>query len=139
MTWSGFSRLHGGPHRPGDKIESYQVRIATLDELIPGRVDLLKLDVEGNELPALKGATKLIDRERPSIIFECGSEDSLTRVGASRQGLFDFIGDTLKYSIFTFSDYLHSKGPLSFNEFAKCGIYPFRAFNFVALPTDRAT
>jgi FkbM family methyltransferase len=136
LTRPGFSRLQGGTNSPTDKIKSYRVRIATLDELIPGRIDLLKLDVEGNELQALKGATGLISRERPSIIFECGSEDSLRRIGASRRDLYYFVTDNLGYAVFTFSDYLFYKGPLSFDEFTKCGIYPFKAFNFIALPAD---
>jgi hypothetical protein len=48
--------------------------------------------------------------------------------------LFDHITGVMNYDVFTFGDFLHDKGPLGFDEFRKCGIYPFRAFNFVALP-----
>ena len=52
--------------------------------------------------------------------------------------LYEFITGDLGYNIFTFEDFLFDKGEMSANEFRKCGLYPFRAFNFVALPGPRA-
>ncbi len=131
LAQSGFSHL--GQDRLADNVVCYKVRVATLDELIQQRVDLVKLDIEGAELAGLQGAAQTISRYRPAIIFECGSENSLAAVGVSRRELFDFLTDHLRYSIYTFSDFVYGKGPLSFDEFRKCGLYPFRAFNFLAL------
>ena len=41
------------------------------------------------------------------------------------------------YDIFCFGDFLFNKGNMAFDEFRKCGLYPFRAFNFISLPKDR--
>ena len=115
-----------------DDVAHYPVSSVRLDDAIAGerRVDFIKLDVEGGELAALAGAKATILREKPMILFECGSE---YEPGLKRRELYDFITKELSYSVYTLPDYLHDKGPLSFEEFQKCGQYPFRAFNFVAV------
>ena len=42
-----------------------------LDELIDVDIGFMKLDVEGHELAALQGATKVLDRWRPTVLMEC--------------------------------------------------------------------
>jgi len=133
LTHSGLSRLQGSSAADGST-SCYPVKVAKLDDLLLEKVDLLKMDIEGNELAALRGAVGIITRDQPPIIFECGSEYSLDAIGASRKDLFEFITNELGYSIYTFTDFLYDKGSMSFSEFKKCGLYPFRAFNFVALP-----
>lgn len=125
----GYSSLSGANQSASST--SYEVPTRTLDEALTGltRLDLIKLDIEGGELDALRGARGLVERFRPAIVFECGSEYI-----SSRSDLFDFLTKTIGYSVFSFTDFLFSKGPMSFDEFRKCGLYPFRAFNFVALP-----
>ena len=93
-------------------------------------MDLLKLDIEGGKLAALKGATAILNRWHPSILFECGSEYAPNK--PSRRDLFDFLADQ-GYRIYSFGDFLFDKGPMGFDEFQRCGLYPFRAFNFIAL------
>ncbi len=85
-------------------------------------------------MAALHGAARVVGKFHPAIIFECGSEYDLVKQGLSRRDLYNFITDDLKYNIFTFVDFLFDKGPMSFDEFEKCGLYPFRAFNFIASP-----
>lgn len=52
------------------------IRIVALDELeFPERVRLIKIDVEGMELPVLEGAVNLIDQDRPLIYVECMNAD----------------------------------------------------------------
>lgn len=130
----GFSSLISNA-ASGDSVNAYQVETRTLDDLLADtqQLDLLKLDIEGAELDALRGATRLIARCSPAIIFECGTEYQ-----RSRLDLFQFITGTLEYEIYGFTDFLYEKGPLSFDEFRKFGVYPFRGFNFVALPRGRA-
>jgi len=140
----GFSRLafKSGNLPRGDKARTrtYQVSVCRLDDvLLSRRVDLIKLDIEGGELPGLRGAKHTIERWQPSIIFECGPEFHLQTADLSRSELFDFISQELGYKIYTFSDFLFDKGGLSADEFRKCGLYPFRAFNFIALPHSKET
>jgi FkbM family methyltransferase len=139
----GFSRLQSG--RPStERVHRYEVRVTTIDSLnFSDRVNVLKVDIEGHELAAFKGAVELVRRDHPAIIFECGAEPS-THVGSTRyqhpgldrRQLFAFVTEQLGYDVLTFTDFIFNKGPLSYDEFRKCGLYPFRAFNFVALPRN---
>lgn len=126
----GFSRLGGGISARGRVLE-YEVRTSTLDSLSLGRFDLVKLDIEGAELAALRSGTDFFRRSRPYLIFECGAA---ANEDLDRAALYDHVVQTMKYSVFTFADFIYKKGSLSSDEFRKCGLYPFRAFNFVAVP-----
>jgi FkbM family methyltransferase len=50
---------------------STEVSTCTLDDLLSGKVDLLKIDVEGHEERTLDGARGLLVRDRPAVLFEC--------------------------------------------------------------------
>ena len=110
--------------------------MSRLDDVLLKRakVSLIKLDIEGGELDALRGAKGVITKCRPAIIFECGSEQDLRRQDLSRRELYDYITADLHYKMFSFVDFIFDKEEMTFEEFRKCGIYPFRAFNFVAIP-----
>ena len=47
--------------------EKITVRTDTLDSLISEPVDFLKMDIEGAELPALHGATRILKESRPIL------------------------------------------------------------------------
>lgn len=68
-----------------------QVPVTTLDIGIPaeawGRIRLIKVDIEGAEVQALRGATRVLTEERPLLLIEV--EDShLRRQGSSAAELF---------------------------------------------------
>jgi FkbM family methyltransferase len=129
----GFSRLATQSTRK--HVISYSVKTCRLDRILNGlNVDLIKIDVEGLELSVLRGATATITMCRPPILFECGPEPALKDQGVSRRELFDFLTAQLNYSISTYGDFLFDKGGMEFDEFRRCGVYPFVAFNFVAFP-----
>jgi FkbM family methyltransferase len=73
------------------------VEVTTLDEIaasVGGRVSLVKLDIEGAELRALRGATGLLTGSRPDFIIELEPEH-LKRQGCSvaeMQELFENAG-----------------------------------------------
>ncbi len=54
------------------------IPVSTLDRQIAGlgltKVDLIKMDIEGAELPALRGAEALLRRDRPVLIIEVQEE-----------------------------------------------------------------
>jgi len=135
LAQSGYSGLQQRP-RLSAQISAYDVKTCTLDDILSdkGRIDLIKLDVEGGELAALEGARKIIQTWHPSLIFECGSEYFLHANKLDRRHLYDLIVDEFDYDIFCFGDFLFNKGNMAFDEFRKCGLYPFRAFNFIGLP-----
>jgi FkbM family methyltransferase len=74
-TASGLSSLVPRPGAPSTDAAGADVEVATatLDDLVGvhhGRVRLLKLDVEGAEVQALRGATRLLTGDRPDLILE---------------------------------------------------------------------
>lgn len=132
---SGYSHVVRHENQVARNASIYEVTLCRLDDILldSGKVDLIKLDIEGGELAALRGAYKLIKKWRPAIIFECGSEYGMDQQKLSRKDLYDFITDELNYKIFCFADFVFDKEAMTFAEFRKCGLYPFRAFNFVAI------
>lgn len=44
---------------------------------LPGKVGLVKVDVEGHELPVLKGMRSLLERDRPALIVETGARETV--------------------------------------------------------------
>ncbi len=59
------------PHHYGFKYDkTVQVKVKKLDDFEFERVDLLKIDAEGNELPILKGATRTIEHSGPILAIE---------------------------------------------------------------------
>jgi FkbM family methyltransferase len=126
----GYSRLQTIVHQ--NNVIRYDVPTIRLDDLDIDRIDLIKLDIEGGELAALQGARNLIRRNAPAIIFECGHQYPPTNT--DRKGIWKTVTESIGYDVFTFGDFLFDKGPLTWDEFRKCALYPFRAFNYVALP-----
>jgi FkbM family methyltransferase len=128
----GYSRLLNGSEPTNNS--AYKVPTRKLDDMCIEQVDLLKMDIEGAEILALRGGRKLIEKHRPAILFECGIEyDPHSKT--NRAELYPYLTDTLGYDLFTYTDFLFpEKGSLTSDEFRKCGIYPFRALNFIAMP-----
>jgi FkbM family methyltransferase len=50
------------------------VPVVTIDEVCPGPVALIKIDVEGYEAAVVRGAAATIDRYSPAVIFEYAPE-----------------------------------------------------------------
>ncbi len=51
-------------------VRELEVAIAALDDFRLQDVGIIKIDVEGHELPVLKGAFKTLEADRPSLIIE---------------------------------------------------------------------
>jgi len=64
--------------------EKIAVRCISVDELPGMEPDFIKMDVEGAELDALKGARNLIHRSQPALFFECD---------ANQEAVKDFLAD----------------------------------------------
>lgn len=80
ITQSGNAHIRCEGVHPGnrygnvDEFEEYQVPVRKLDDVLDaeskGRVDMIKIDVEGYEYPALKGGETVIRASLPVIIVE---------------------------------------------------------------------
>lgn len=79
----------------GPSIEVQRVHVCSLDECTFGQVGLIKIDVEGAELQVLRGARDLIDRDGPTIIFECWESER----GQNREGVFEYMDAILEYDV----------------------------------------
>jgi FkbM family methyltransferase len=70
--------------------ETHSVEIDTIDNLLERRniqsVDLIKMDIEGSEFVALRGAARTFQKLRPSLLIEL-NEVALRRCGSSTQAV----------------------------------------------------
>lgn len=95
------------PRRPEDPVATsfpaygrterlVEAQTRRLDELVEQyrlhRVDMIKLDLEGAELFALRGASELIDRDRPELVLEL-SDLLFEQAGYTADDLLDFLED----------------------------------------------
>lgn len=138
ITRPGFSGMAKAKRYNNDHWEQLTVPCQRLDDVIPKdvNIDFIKIDIEGAEVMALRGARQLIDRCRPSIIFE-SSPNGAKSYGMTHRDIFDLFTQELGYSIYFFKDYLSEHGPTDWARFDAAHHYPFAAFNFLALPADR--
>ncbi len=65
--------------------------VTTLDDEV-GRADFIKIDVEGMELDVLRGGMRLIERARPTVLFEVNLSQ-LRAHGASLRRLESFFAE----------------------------------------------
>ena len=70
----GGASLHQETHAALAGNEMVEVPLVTIDDLLSQTgvrgVDLVKIDIEGFEAPAVRGGVGLLRRERPTLIFE---------------------------------------------------------------------
>lgn len=107
---SGFER------RPWDRydeasVEIISVPVGRLDDVLPTnfKVDFLKIDVEGSELQLLRGASRVLTTDRPTVVVE---------VGLHAEAVY---GELVKCGlrVFTLDDWLEGRSALEANDFAR--------------------
>ncbi len=64
--------------RADPQLERLPIEVVRLDDVIPADLPIafLKLDIEGGEFDALRGAAALLRRCRPHVVFEAGARSS---------------------------------------------------------------
>jgi FkbM family methyltransferase len=131
---TGFSGL--AQHTSGN-FEKIEVTCERLDQIVPQdrRFDVLKVDVEGAELPLFRGATELLRRDRPVVLFECGPSGP-PAFGYTAGDLHDFFA-AQNYSVFFLKDILSGGAPVDRATLEAALIFPFKALNWVAAPNSR--
>jgi FkbM family methyltransferase len=55
-------------------------RVETLDDVVRGPVAVIKLDVEGMEAAALRGATRILSRYRPAVFAEAHADAAYAEI-----------------------------------------------------------
>jgi len=129
MADSGRARLDGNER---DAV-MVSVRADALDAVASrlnlGRIDFIKIDVEGHEAPVIEGGLELIRRDRPVQIIETGLEDDATRRrlrdmlgGAS----YELLGTLHDHGIIAadWDDYLSGEPPLARGEINNIVLMP---------------
>ena len=90
-------------------VKSVTVQRCTLDSVVYDPVSLIKIDVEGHELDVLKGATTVLEKDRPGLLVECeerhrpGGTTEMFRFLESRGYIGFFILDAHIYPIRDFT------------------------------------
>lgn len=95
-----------------------RVRADRLDDVLPEiRADFIKIDVEGAELHVLEGASALLARSRPIVVFEFGLGGA-DFYGAGPEEVFDlFAGHRMRVSLM--GDYLADRPALARDAFRR--------------------
>ncbi len=110
-AYSGIKKRKYNTNHPD--IEEINVELKRLDDIIDSstKIDLIKIDVEGAELLVLKGATELIKRDKPYIIFEFGLGAS-DYYGTKPNDLYNLFNDA-GLRISTLGSFIKNRGALS--------------------------
>lgn len=92
------------------------VHVKKLDDIFEeGKLDFIKIDVEGAEYNVLNGAKRILQRFKPIIIFESGP-GGLECYNHSPGELFELL-DFLSYKVATLQNYLLGREHFSREEF----------------------
>jgi FkbM family methyltransferase len=77
-----------------EKVTPITVDVRRLDDLLDPevRIDCIKIDVEGGELPVMRGAERTLRHWQPHVIFEHGTGAS-EFYGATPEQVFDLLAD----------------------------------------------
>jgi len=132
---SGFRRM---AHVSGtSKVVEITVKVDRLDDIVPEdlKIDFIKVDVEGAQLEAFRGATRILTRDRPFVVFEHGmmAEESY---GTTSDMVYDLLVDQCSLNISLLADWLTGKKPLTREEFnGHVGKHAASHFCFLAHPT----
>jgi len=97
--------------------QAIPVEVTTLDSYMDEFTDVafIKCDVEGHEHDAFRGGRRLLERDKPCLLFECHHDE------AKKQDLFSYL-TSLGYDGF----FTGKKGMIHFSRFDQ---YPYRRKN----------
>lgn len=135
----GYSGLRRRVYdRPDPRITRIPVTVASLDAVIPPTesVALLKLDIEGGEYDALKGAIQTIRRCQPVVLLEAGRK-STGEYGVTPDQMYELVTQTLGYELTTMERWLAQSPALTlpaFRDHWENGT----EYDFLAAPTVRS-
>jgi FkbM family methyltransferase len=142
--WADFVLVENAPaysglrrreyDRPDVVLRTLRVKVARVDDLVQHAVSLIKLDVEGGEYHALRGAERTIATHRPMIIFEAGAR-SAGQYGVTAHDFTAFFA-ALGYRLSTMRRWLASAPAFTDAEFSR-NWHDVRDYYFIAYPIRR--
>lgn len=123
---------------PSDELVPVTVRVAPIDDLLPGqKADVIKIDIEGAELGALRGAEKTVTTSHPTIMFECVLPER-NALGYAAEDIWQWLTER-DYGIFVPDRLAHDAPPMTKGAFVDAQQYPFRAHNYFAVHASKRT
>ena len=90
------SGIHARAFISSMNTEIIEVDAVTIDGLVEGQqkqVSFIKLDLEGGEFGALKGARKTLDKDRPLVVLEHGGVEGAKLYGYTNEEYFHYLAD----------------------------------------------
>lgn len=97
-----FTGGGSGGHVLGDQSQNgVEVKCVKLDDLLGNleALDFIKMDIEGFEIEAIKGARTLLNKFEPVILFECNGH-TLKFFNKTPNDLFEILENEFGYSLF---------------------------------------
>lgn len=133
---SGASALSAftAPHAVAKGAVEYVVDVKTLDDIAfdGPPVGVIKIDVEGAEGAVILGAARIIERDRPAMMFESGSPKN---DGKGPADVFELLKNRFGYRLTAVRNFVYGKSMIEDRSaFDYVRQFPATAYNFVALP-----
>ena len=115
------------PKNQVEQVKPVRIELTTLDAVCRqlGRVDFIKLDLEGGELDALRGSRLTLDRFRPVIAFE-QDQYSPRYFGYTWDHLLEFFA-SMRYEVYDLFGLRYTEAAM----FELCAVW-----DFVGLPVE---
>jgi FkbM family methyltransferase len=115
-AYSGLVKRRYDTKKP--EIVEITVEKKILDEIVPSniKIDFIKIDVEGGEFDVLKGARKILIKNKPVVIFECGMGAS-DFYGTSAPDIYNFLTVEIGLKISTLQAFVSKANCLNLNQF----------------------
>jgi FkbM family methyltransferase len=133
---SGYSSLSADNAQGSDQMREIFVTMARIDTLIAdARIDVIKIDVEGAELGAVRGAQALVVRDQPIIMFE-SAPPADNAAEEDRRALWQWFSDH-DYAVLIPNRVAHGDDGLSLEGFLEAHLYPRRTTNYFAVARGR--
>jgi FkbM family methyltransferase len=112
------------------EIEVTQVRLDNFFKDL-NKLDFIKIDVEGGELNVIEGASEIIKKLKPTLLFEFGKGSS-EYYNSTPENMFDLLAQ-LNMNVYLLISYL--KSPIPLNKIQFCQVYNERTeYYFIAIP-----
>lgn len=102
-----YSGLRQRQYKGEETISEIEVDVRKLDDVISGDtpITLIKIDVEGGEHDVLRGATAILKKWHPYIIFEHGIGGA-DKYGVKPGDVYDLLVGSLSYKVCLMGDFL---------------------------------
>ena len=115
--------------------EAIAIETRRLDDVLPENLEVgfVKVDAIGAELLVLRGAERTLRKHRPTVLFEASTE-TLDNFGLTAPMIHQYLVDEHDYDLFSLRGWRVGDPPLTVERLERAMVFPFEAFNFLALP-----